>query len=101
VRSIKHGAVALSLEHLEKTALSVSQCEKILAESREGETRLNDSEDSRLRLRTLLGIDQHSCDTSANGDSGSVPFVRNRKARKPGQRAPRRDPIEETAQVYA
>jgi hypothetical protein len=101
VRSIKHGAVNLSLEQLEKTALSVSQCEKVLAESREGETRLNDTEDSRLRLRTLMGIDQHSCETSTNGDSGSIPSARNRKARKPGQRAPRRDPIEETAQIYA
>lgn len=35
--AIKHGAVRLSPEHLEKTALSTSQCEKILAESREGE----------------------------------------------------------------
>ena len=56
VRAIKHGAVALSREHLERTALSISQCEKILAESREGETRLNDH-DARPRLRTLLGIE--------------------------------------------
>lgn len=101
VRAIKHGAATLSLEHLEKTALSISQCEKVLAESREGETRLNDKEDSRLRLRTLLGIDQHSCGASTNGNSGSVRFARNRNTRKPGQRAPRRDLIEETAQVYA
>lgn len=101
VRAIKHGAATLSLEHLEKTALSISQCEKILAESREGETRLNDNEDSRLRLRTLLGIDQHSCGASTNGNSGSVRFARNRNTRKPGQRAPRRDLIEQTAQVYA
>ncbi len=101
VRAIKHGASTLSLEHLEKTALSISQCEKVLAESREGETRLNDNEDSRLRLRTLLGIDQHSCEASTNGNSGSVRFARNRNSRKPGQRAPRRDLIEETAQGYA
>ena len=60
VRSIRHGARALSREHLEKTALSISQCEKILAESREGESRLHDSEDSRLRFRTLLGIEPQS-----------------------------------------
>jgi hypothetical protein len=53
VRAIKHGAVTLSPEHLEKTALSTSQCEKVLAESREGETRLNDDADASLRLRTL------------------------------------------------
>src|SRR5436190_2530905 len=101
VRAIKHGATTLSLEHLEKTALSISQCEKVLAESREGETRLNDDQDSRSRLRALLGIDQHTCGASTNGNSGSVRIARNRNTRKPGQRAPRRDLIDETAQVYA
>jgi hypothetical protein len=57
VRSIRHGGSPLSFEHLEKTALSISQCEKILAESREGETRLHDTEDSRLRFRMLLGFE--------------------------------------------
>ena len=100
VHAIKHGAITLSAEHLEKTALSTSQCEKVLAESREGETRLNDNADARLRLRTLLGIEPQS--------RGGVPFEpeqipssRNRTKRRPGQRAPRRDLIEKTAQVYA
>jgi energy-coupling factor transporter ATP-binding protein EcfA2 len=101
VRAIKHGAAALSLEHLKKTALSISQCEKVLAESREGETRLNDNEDSSLRLRTLLGIDQHACGASTHRNSGSVRVAQNRNSRKPGQRAPRRDLIEGTTQVYA
>src|SRR5207244_12928476 len=60
VRAIKHGAAALSLEHLKKTALSISLCEKVLAESREEETRLNHNEDSRVRLRTLMGLDHNS-----------------------------------------
>ena len=95
VRAIKHGAVTLSPEHLEKTALSTSQCEKVLAESREGETRLNDDADARLRLRTLLGIESQSREPER------IPASRNRTKRRPGQRAPRRDLIEETAQVYA
>lgn len=95
VRAIKHGAVTLSPEHLEKTALSTSQCEKVLAESREGETRLYDDADARLRLRTLLGIESQSREPER------IPASRNRTKRRPGQRAPRRDLIEETAQVYA
>jgi hypothetical protein len=100
VRAVKHGAVALSREHLERTALSISQCEKILAESREGETGLNDREDARLRFRTLLGIEPQSSE-SAEPEPEGVPPSRRRKSRRPGQRAPRRDPITQEAAAYA
>lgn len=99
VRAIKHGAVALSREHLERTALSISQCEKILAESREGETRLNDH-DARPRLRTLLGIEPQERGSSPVESDESAPS-RRRKRRRPGQRAPRRDPITQEAAAYA
>jgi energy-coupling factor transporter ATP-binding protein EcfA2 len=100
VRAIKHGAGILSPEHLEKTALSTSQCEKVLAESREGETRLNDDADARLRLRTLLGIEPQSRG-GVPCEPEQIPASRNRTKRRPGQRAPRRDLIEAKAQVYA
>jgi hypothetical protein len=101
VRAIKHGTVRLSPEHLERTALSISQCEKILAESREGETRLNDHADARMRLRTLLGIDPQSRG-SVHSDLGRTPLPRNRKRGSPGKRAPSRDPItQELAAAYA
>ena len=99
VRAIKHGAVALSREHLERTALSISQCEKILAESREGETRLNDH-DGRPRLRTLLGIEPQARGGSADEHDKSAPFG-GRKRGKPGQRAPRRDPTTREVAAYA
>jgi hypothetical protein len=89
VRSIRHGATALAHEHLESTALSISQCEKILAESREGETRLNDSEDAKLRLRTLLGIELDVAPAARNT------AAQNRRTVKVGQRSPQRDPIRE------
>ena len=47
---------ALSLAVLEKTALSGSQCEKMLQDAREGETRLADNDDTRVRLRRLLNL---------------------------------------------
>jgi hypothetical protein len=96
VRSIRHGAMALTREHLESTALSISQCEKILAEAREGETRLNDSEDAKRRFRSLLGIDAHEALTAQN------PATQTRRTIKVGQRSPQRDPIrEEGAAAYA
>lgn len=98
VRATRHGAVSLSHEHLERTALSVSQCEKILAESREGENRLNDSEDSRLRFRTLLGIDA-SADQSRR--ASTMPQSERRNIRV-GQRSPHRDPVhDQQAAAYA
>ena len=96
VRSIRHGAATLSREHLEKTALSVSQCEKIFAESREGETRLHDSEDSGLRFRTLLGIEPQSRGIVPRVPA-TVPVSRSRKPGRVGRRSPRRDPIQEEA----
>jgi hypothetical protein len=99
VRSIRHGAT-LTREHLEMTALSISQCEKILAESREGETRLNDGEDFKLRFRTLLGIEPHR---AHNTQAAPVPAASsNRKSARVGQRSPRRDPIRgESVAAYA
>jgi hypothetical protein len=93
VRSIRYGATTLSQEHLDKTSLSISQCEKILAESREGETRLNDTEDSRLRFRTLLGIDLQLA-PAPRVPLASPPDRRNLRV---GQRSPQRDPIREKA----
>jgi hypothetical protein len=92
VRAIKHGAVKLTPEHLERTALSISQCDKVLAESREGETRLNDHEDARQRFRTLLGLEPQSrARTEAEADGG--PPFQKRKRGRPCKRAPRRDPV--------
>lgn len=97
VRSIRHGATTLTQEHLEMTALSISQCEKILAESREGETRLNDGEDSKLRFRTLIGIAHAGSQTAK--PPASPPTAKNVRV---GQRSPRRDPIRgESVAAYA
>jgi energy-coupling factor transporter ATP-binding protein EcfA2 len=95
VHAIRHGGAALSREHLENTALSVSQCEKILAESREGENRLSNSEESRSRFRTLLGIEAQSRGTVP--EPAPAPVPPNPKSKRVGQRNPRRDPIQEPA----
>jgi energy-coupling factor transporter ATP-binding protein EcfA2 len=88
IASLRNENSTLTLPTLEKTALSVSQCEKILSEAREGEARLAEAND-RCRLRHLLNL-------PANGsplvNESSTP---ERKARQgsPGRRRPQRDAI--------
>jgi energy-coupling factor transporter ATP-binding protein EcfA2 len=100
VRAIKHGAVKLTPEHLERTALSISQCDKVLAESREGETRLNNQEDTRQRFRTLLGLEPQSRARTEAEAEGGPPFQK-RKRGRPCKRAPRRDPVTPEQEMLA
>lgn len=83
----------LSRRTLEQAALSTSQCEKILAETREGENRLSEGPESTTRLRRLLGLLDLS---SATQDTGIATPVKPSAKRKPGVRRPRRDPIGRT-----
>ena len=75
---------------LERTALSISQCEKILAEAREGETRLIETQESTSRLRCLLGLSESAL-TVSSAEVATSPKAPTR--RKPGLRRPRRDRI--------
>jgi GTPase SAR1 family protein len=70
---------------LERTALSISQCEKILAEAREGETRLMENVESTSRLRCLLGLSKEP--------AGVPDAAKPEKGRTPGLRSPKRDPV--------
>ncbi len=79
----------LSRSALERTALSISQCEKILAEAREGETRLIESHESASRLRCVLGLSE----SSIIQGTGSAALPKPPAARKPGLRRPGRDRI--------
>jgi energy-coupling factor transporter ATP-binding protein EcfA2 len=82
---------ALSLAVLEKTALSGSQCEKMLQDAREGEARLADNDDTRVRLRRLLNLPDHTiAPAAANATTPVAPRV---GRRTPGVRHPRRDQI--------
>jgi energy-coupling factor transporter ATP-binding protein EcfA2 len=81
---LRQGGDRLTVRDLEKHALSFSQCEKMLAETTEGELRLAEGEAAHSRLRMRLGLEfpkGHAPSTSAT----------NRK--RPGHRSPRRDPV--------
>ena len=82
-------ATAITRRTLERTALSVGQCEKIFAETIEGETRLAEGEGC-SRLRSLIGLDRDSKQTGGDGTVASAPPT---KAHEIGQRRPKRDPI--------
>ena len=55
-RVFARNAPVLTPRDLREHALSVSQCEKLLAEAVEGESRLAESAEQRSRLRTRLGL---------------------------------------------
>jgi len=97
VKALKDGGSCLTRKQIEKSAPSVSQVEKMLSEAIEGETLLQDSPESRRRLRTLMGLPATFTKSVSgqNGDSNKVALngSTSRKQRKPGERKPKRDPI--------
>jgi len=95
VKALKDGGRSLTRKHTEKSALSISQVQKMLSEAVEGEALLDESPESRTRLRTLMGLG------ATFTGRGSVPDTikntsnetKTRKRRQPGERNPKRDPI--------
>ena len=57
ITSLRNDRARLTKRTLEQTALSIAQCEKIIAEARDGETRLAESEQGQSRLRRLLNLE--------------------------------------------
>lgn len=81
----------LTRTHLKQSALSASQCEKILAETREGEMRLTEAEGSYSQLRLLLGLDAARPEEPPERQRvGATPM---KKRRRVGQRSPKRDKV--------
>lgn len=96
-KALKDGGKTLTRKHLERSALSVSQCEKMLADAVEGESMLEETIEARARLRRLMGLEAKFTKAGANGDRSSEQAVKipvaPRKRRRPGERNPKRDPI--------
>jgi hypothetical protein len=92
--------MALTRRVLEKAALSASQCEKILAEAREGELRLAENGDVQQRLRRLLNLDA-ALPPVAREEHGPAMVSPRTNRRKLGIRDPKRDPVGERQPAYA
>lgn len=86
--ALDDGQAILTQTHLKESALSASQCEKILGETREGELRLKEADGSRSRLRVLLGLDTKSMNESSRQEQTAV-----KSRRRAGQRNPKRDKV--------
>jgi hypothetical protein len=99
---LRRGANQLGRRDLEACALSVNQCEKILSECVEGEMSLEESDESRQRLRTRLGLDtaQITKATHSRSTDPRVHTQRSRINRRPGQRIAKRDPIGIGTEIY-
>lgn len=86
----------LKLQHVESTPLSISQCEKMLAEAMEGEGKLKETASARALLRTNLGLHSPMADLQMpQNDSIKIDqSFESRKGRlQPGIRKPTRDTI--------
>ena len=96
-KALKDGGQCLTRKQIEKSALSVSQVDKMLTEAVENEDRLEESSESRTLLRTRMGLPAKFTKSVSrqNGDSNAIALNEStsRKQRQPGERKPKRDPI--------
>jgi hypothetical protein len=89
IATLRRGQAGLTRAALEETALSASQCEKMLSEAREGEARMGECSDAQLRLRNLLNLPTQ---ISKPADEPLV-VASTGKRTTSGLRRPRRDQI--------
>ncbi len=94
--ALSRGASKLTLRDLTAQALTISQCEKMLAEVTEGEARLTESDGARSRFRLALGlpgteVDQNRMSTAAPAQPRTMA----------GQRHAKRDPIGKPVLAHA
>lgn len=98
---LRRGGQYLERRDIEATALSINQCEKILAECIEGEMQIEESEESRMYLRVRLGLEGRDSQGSATPTAVAEPVRHaNGIKRRPGQRRPMRDPIGREAVLH-
>ena len=86
---LRQGGSTLVRKDLEAQALSVLQCEKILSETAEGESRAAEPAEARRALQLRLGL--RTCAGQSVRNVSSQAVLRN--TRRPGMRKPQRDRI--------
>jgi energy-coupling factor transporter ATP-binding protein EcfA2 len=96
----RRNAAVLTRKDLQAQALSISQCDKMLAEASEGETRLFDSCEERRRLRVRLGLSidegRQECESVGQAARDANISTPPKQRRRPGQRGPMRDTVGHT-----
>jgi hypothetical protein len=87
--AVRQSAPTLSLRYLEKYALSVSQCDRLIEEASRGEAQFREDSDAASRLRLRLGFPERT-----HRPMEPVPALADRPDRqRPGLRYPKRDAV--------
>jgi len=85
--ALRDASPTLSRKHLERHALSISQCERLIEEASRGESQFREESGARSRLLLRLGLPQLP-------DAGETrSFADQARRQRPGQRSPQRDPV--------
>jgi energy-coupling factor transporter ATP-binding protein EcfA2 len=87
--ALRRGENTIGRKDLEAQALSVLQCEKILSETADGESRAAEPPAARGTLQVRLGLRTHATLNTSTASKPAAP----RNRRRPGVRRPRRDRI--------
>lgn len=93
--ALRRGDGTISVRGLETHALSMAQCDRILSDIMEGESRLNDGDGLRSKLRARLGLVEPVATSAPDGATQAS--TNGRHKLRPGQRKPARDPVGQPA----
>jgi hypothetical protein len=89
--ALHQSAPTLALKHLEKCALSVPQCDRLIEEATRGEAQFREDGDAASHLRIRLGFPERERPPAVQ----AMASVDRPKQRRPGLRYPKRDTVGE------
>lgn len=87
--AIRQSAPTLTLPHLEKHALSVAQCDRLIEEAARGESQFREDADALGRLRLRLGFSEPACAP----DAAAAAAADRARQQRPGERYAKRDAV--------
>lgn len=87
--ALENGGTQLTAHDLQRRALTVTQCARMLTEVVEGERKLTESPEAQQELRRQLGLEAVATVPPATDKNAATPV----KRRRVGQRKPQRDAI--------
>ncbi|OLE57552.1 MAG: hypothetical protein AUI36_14540 [Cyanobacteria bacterium 13_1_40CM_2_61_4] len=87
--AIRQSSPTLTPQHLEKHALSVAQCDRLIEETCRGESQFCEDSDALVRLRLRLGFPEPARST----ETPAAAAADGPRQRRPGERYPKRDAV--------
>jgi AAA domain-containing protein len=92
ISALRQDSSTIELKHLETTALSVAQCDKMATEALEGEGKLTETTRARAMLRLRLSLNTDKARLSKRAELPSESKAKKKRGR-PFKRKPARDPV--------